>query len=104
LAVINLEYRFPFFGMQSLWGEVFADSGQVYRSLLAETDPITGQRVDPTFAPLRTTLGVGLIFKLGFPLKLEYATDYKRIMGRPRTQSERDTQLKSLLVSAGYQF
>lgn len=104
LAVINLEYRFPLFGMQSLWGEIFADSGQVYRSLLAETDPLTGKRVDPTFAPLRTTLGLGLILKLGFPLKLEYATDTKRIFGRPRTQSERDTQLKSLLVSAGYQF
>jgi hypothetical protein len=41
---------------------------------------------------------------LGFPLKLEYAADWKRIMGKPRTADERDTQLKSLLISAGFQF
>jgi len=98
LAVINLEYRFPLFGMQSLWAEVFVDSGQVYRSL--HPDPGTAL----PFPPLRTTLGGGLIFKLGFPLKLEYAADWKRILGRPRTLDERDTQLKSLLISAGYQF
>lgn len=104
LAVVNLEYRFPLLGMQSVWAEVFLDSGQVYRSLTAETDPVTLQRVPPSFPPLRTTLGVGLILKLGIPLKLEYAADWKRIMGRPRTQDERDTQLKSLLISAGFQF
>ena len=98
LAVVNLEYRFPLFGMQSVWGEVFADSGQVYSSL----SPVAGG-VSP-FPPLRTTLGMGLIFKLGFPLKVEYAADWKRILGRPRTQQERDTQLKSLLISAGFQF
>lgn len=98
IAVVNLEYRFPLLGMQSVWGEVFVDSGQVYRSLSpgsADTSP---------FPPLRTTLGVGLILKVGFPLKLEYAADWKRIMGRPRSQDERDTQLKSLLISAGFQF
>jgi outer membrane protein assembly factor BamA len=98
LAVVNLEYRFPLLGWQSVWGEVFVDSGQVYRSL--HPDPGT---VAP-FPALRTTLGVGLILKLGFPLKLEYASDWKRILGRPRTQGERDTQLKSLLISTGYQF
>jgi outer membrane protein assembly factor BamA len=98
LAVVNLEYRFPLFGMQSVWAEVFVDSGQVYRSL--RPDPGT---VAP-FPALRTTLGVGLILKLGFPLKLEYAADWKRIMGRPRTQEEQDSQLKSLLISAGFQF
>ena len=98
LALINLEYRFPLFGIQSVWAEVFVDSGQVYRSLRHETGAVA------PFPPLRTTLGAGLILKLGFPLKLEYAADWKRIMGRPRTQDERDTQLKSLLISAGFQF
>ncbi len=98
LAVVNLEYRFPLLGMQSVWAEVFADAGQVYRSL--HPDPGT----PAPFPALRTTLGVGLILKLGFPLKLEYASDWKRILGRPRTQGERDTQLKSLLISTGYQF
>ncbi|WP_257311614.1 BamA/OMP85 family outer membrane protein [Geothrix fuzhouensis] len=104
LVVMNLEYRFPFFGMQSVWAEVFVDSGQVYRSLTSQTDPITQERVPPSFPALRTTLGVGIILKLGFPLKLEYAADWKRIMGRPRSQDERDTQLKSVLISAGFQF
>jgi outer membrane protein assembly factor BamA len=104
LVVMNLEYRFPFFGMQSVWAEVFVDSGQVYRSLTSQTDPITLKRVPPSFPALRTTLGVGIILKLGFPLKLEYAADWKRIMGRPRSQDERDTQLKSVLISAGFQF
>jgi outer membrane protein insertion porin family len=104
IAVVNLEYRFPLFGLQSVWGEIFVDSGQVYRTLLSTTDPITHDRIPPPLPPFRTTLGAGLIFKLGFPLKVEYAADWKRIMGRPRTQSERDTQLKSLLISAGFQF
>ncbi|WP_306590120.1 BamA/TamA family outer membrane protein [Geothrix sp. 21YS21S-4] len=104
LAVLNLEYRFPLIG-QSVWAEVFADSGQVYRSLLSEEDPADPtKRIPASFPALRTTLGVGLIFKLGFPLKVEYAADWKRIMGRPRTEEERDTQLKSLLISAGFQF
>jgi len=98
LVVMNLEYRFPFFGMQSVWAEIFADSGQVYRSLNPEKDALS------RFPALRTTLGVGIILKLGFPLKLEYAADWKRIIGRPRSEEERDTQLKSLLISAGFQF
>lgn len=98
LVVVNLEYRFPLFGMQSVWAEIFVDSGQVYRSLNPDKGATT------PFPPLRTTLGAGLILKLGIPLKLEYAADWKRIMGRPRTQDERDTQLKSLLISAGFQF
>lgn len=98
LVVVNLEYRFPLAGLQVVWGEVFLDSGQVYRSLRPEAGAVT------PFPPLRTTLGAGLILKLGFPLKLEYAADWKRILGRPRTQDERDTQLRSLLISAGFQF
>ena len=96
LVLANLEYRFPIWG-PVFWGEIFLDSGQVYQSLRDN-----GQT--PRFPPLRTALGAGLIFKLGLPIKLEYAMDVKRILGRPRTKLERDTQLKSLLVSAGFQF
>jgi outer membrane protein assembly factor BamA len=101
IAVINLEYRFPLFGWQSVWGEIFVDSGQVYRSLSADRDPITG---DPPFPAFRTTPGLGLILKFGIPLKLEYAADWRRILGRPRSDEERNSQLKSLLISAGFQF
>ncbi len=97
LALVSLEYRFPFIG-QSVWGEVFADSGQVYRSLNPDKNAAA------PFPAMRTSLGLGLILKLGVPLKLEYAADWKRIMGRPRSQDEQDTQLKSLLISAGFQF
>lgn len=98
LALASLEYRFPipFLG-STVWGELFVDSGQVYQSLAD-----AGQT--PRWPPLRTALGLGLIFKIGLPLKVEYAADVKRILGRPRTQAERDTQLKSLLISAGFQF
>lgn len=98
LALINLEYRFPipFLG-SAVWGEVFIDSGQVYQSLES-----FGQ--DHGAPPLRTALGLGVIFKIGLPLKIEYAADVKRIMGKPRTPEEEYTQLKSLLVSAGFQF
>ncbi len=101
LIVVNLEYRFPLFGWQSVWGEVFVDSGQIYRSLSAARDPSTNAS---PFPPLRTTPGFGLILKLGFPLKLEYAADWKRILGLPRTLEEKESQLKSLLISAGFQF
>lgn len=97
IAVVNLEYRFPLVG-QSVWAEAFVDSGQVYRTLR----PTAGEA--SPFPPLRTTVGVGLILKLGFPLKLEYAADWKRILGRPRSEDERISQLKSLLISAGFQF
>ena len=98
ITVVNLEYRFALFGTQSLWGEVFVDAGQVYRTLRPDSGAAS------PFPPPRITPGVGLILKLGFPLKLEYAADWKRILGRPRSQDERDTQLKSLLISAGFQF
>jgi outer membrane protein assembly factor BamA len=101
LVVLNLEYRFPLFGSSALWGEVFADSGQVY----AKLNPGPRQAGDSApFPPLRTTLGLGLILKLGLPIKFEYAADLKRILGRPRTQQEIDTQLHGILISAGYQY
>ena len=73
-----------------------------FASVRSHMPPVTGSRID--VAVSRITPGIGLILKLGFPLKIEYADDWKRIMGRPRTQDERDTQLKSLLISAGFQF
>jgi outer membrane protein assembly factor BamA len=101
LVVLNLEYRFPLFGSQTVWAELFADSGQVYAKLI----PGPRQPGDSApFPPLRTTLGLGLILKLGLPIKFEYAADYKRIMGQPRTQQEIDTELRGLLISAGYQY
>lgn len=100
LALLNLEYRFPLIG-QTVWGEVFVDSGQVYDRVREATRGLDGS---PPFPPLRTSLGLGLIFKVGLPIKLEYGADWKRILGRPRTQAERDTQLKSLLISAGFTF
>jgi outer membrane protein assembly factor BamA len=109
LVLANLEYRFPVTG-KSVWGEVFVDSGQVYQSLKALSYQDRAQQArpgDPVPAarpPFRTALGLGLIFKIGIPLKIEYAADVKRIWGLPRSQDDRDTQLKSLLVSAGFQF
>ena len=134
LAVASLEYRFPLFG-DTVWGEVFVDTGQVYSRLHAgprfvlapanpsappagwnpsdpqpwdpATPPPSGYVVQDQGAPFpafRTTPGLGLIFKLGFPIKIEYATDWKRILGRPRSETDRETQLKSLLISAGFQF
>lgn len=96
LLALNLEYRFPI--SPSVWLEVFVDSGQVYASL----DPPPGAR-DP-FPPLRTSLGAGLILKLGIPLKIEYGADIRRILGRPRSEIDRATQLKNVLISAGFQF
>lgn len=92
LALVNAEYRFPVVN-PIFWGEVFVDSGQVYAKLN-----------DKHHDPFRTSLGIGAILKVGFPIKIEYAVDMKRIMGKPRTQDEKDTQLKNLLISAGFQF
>jgi len=104
LLVLNLEYRFPLFGMNSVWAELFVDAGQVYSALLTSTDATTLKPIAPSFPALRVTPGFGLIFKFGFPLKVEYAADWKRIMGRPRSAEDRESQLRSVLISAGYQF
>jgi len=92
LALINAEYRFPVL-RPTFWGEVFVDSGQVYADLK-----------DSHHESFRTSIGLGAILKIGFPIKIEYAVDVKRLLGRPRTQDEVDTQLKNLLISAGFQF
>lgn len=133
MAAISLEYRFPLFGIVwgEIFvdsGQVYSRLSAGPRFVLAPTNPAAPppgynpgnpQAWDPAvpppagysvldngapFPPFRTTPGIGLIFKLGFPIKIEYATDWKRILGRPRTAIERDTQLKSLLISAGFQF
>jgi len=108
LALINLEYRFPLI-QPTIWGEVFVDSGQVYESLTRPSsaelaEQAGGQTPSAAFPPFRTALGLGLIFKIGVPLKIEYAADINRILGRPQSQNDVETQLKSLLVSAGFQF
>jgi outer membrane protein assembly factor BamA len=101
LLVLNLEYSFPLFGSDTVWGEVFVDSGQVY----AKLNPDPREEGDPApFPPLRTTLGMGLIFKVGLPIKFEYAADLKRVLGQDRSQQEEDTELRGLLVSMGYQY
>jgi outer membrane protein assembly factor BamA len=108
LALINLEYRFPILA-PSVWGELFVDSGQVYQSLTRPSADVLAQEVkdgnsSAAFPPFRTALGFGLIFKIGVPLKIEYAADLNRIRGRPRTPNDNANQLKSLLISAGFQF
>lgn len=98
LALASLEYRFPLIG-RFVWGEVFVDSGQVYA---AAVESPSGSALK--FPPLRTAAGLGIILKVGVPFKFEYAADIRRLMGWPRSQQDRDTQLKTLLISAGFQF
>lgn len=103
LATASLEYRFPLPWVgNTLWGEIFVDGGQIY----AQVRPIEADRAvyGAPFPAWRVTPGLGIILKFGFPIKVEYATDWRRILGRSRSQNERDTQLRSLLISAGFQF
>ncbi|MBI4911350.1 MAG: BamA/TamA family outer membrane protein [Acidobacteria bacterium] len=131
LAILNLEYRFPI--SPSVWGEVFLDTGQVYKSLRPERNPAASGydlyfESHPYHAPFRTALGLGLIFKLGIPIKIEYAMDARRIFGAAKWKNyqvpyldpitntwktrvvdfqikdDHDTQLRTLLISAGFQF
>jgi outer membrane protein insertion porin family len=103
LATASVEYRFPLPWIgNTLWGEIFVDGGQVY----AQVSPRDEDRAanGAPFPAWRVTPGIGLILKFGFPIKLEYATDWRRIMGRPRDPNDRNTQLRTLLISAGFQF
>lgn len=133
LALVNLEYRFPI--SPSFWIEVFLDSGQVYKSLRPSRDPASPNYDSyfvayPYHAPFRTALGIGLIIKLGIPIKIEYAQDIRRVLrpswwnnpgnyqtpyldekGDPqirvtnaRLKDDHTTQLKNILISAGFQF
>lgn len=102
LALVNVEYRFPLWG-DRVWGEAFVDSGQVYQYLQRpEAWVRTGS--ESLHPPFLTALGIGLIWKVGIPIKLEYAADVRRILGRPRSVKDRETQLRSVLISAGFQF
>jgi outer membrane protein assembly factor BamA len=106
LALLNLEYRFPIYG-QMVWGEAFCDSGQVYQALQTFTVPdyLTGQTtVRATFPPLRTAVGLGLIFKIGIPVKVEYGVDVRTLMQETLPPQDEETHLHHLLVSAGFQF
>ncbi len=103
LTAASLEYRFPLPWVgNTLWGELFLDGGQVY----AQVSPREEDRAlnGAPFPAWRVTPGLGLILKFGFPIKLEYATDWRRILGRPRDPNDRNTQLRTLLISAGFQF
>jgi len=105
LVIANLEYRFPI--SQTVWGEVFLDSGQVYQKPFNSWyDYQAGPTLTPvpTHLPIRSALGIGLIFKLGIPLKLEYAQDFNRLLKRPTSANEQYTDLKNILISAGFQF
>lgn len=133
LALVNLEYRFPI--SPSFWLEVFIDSGQVYKSLRPSRDPANPNfdiyfTDHPFHPPFRTALGIGLIIKLGIPIKIEYAQDIRRVLrpswwnnpgnyqtpyvddqGIPRVQvtnaqlkDDHKSQLKNILISAGFQF
>ena len=118
LAMASFEYRFPLPWIgNTLWAEIFLDGGQVYAQAHAVAEDRTttvpdpsspgGVRVVDNGAPYpawRVTPGFGLILKFGFPIKVEYATDWRRILGRSRSQNDRDTQLRTLLISAGFQF
>lgn len=107
IYLANLEWRFPLPWVGNLfWGEIFMDSGMVVKTLHRE-DPVPGEIPEP-HAPSRwsprTALGFGLIAKVGIPLKVEYAVDLNRLLGRPRSPSERASELKGILFSAGFQF
>jgi outer membrane protein assembly factor BamA len=93
LILINVDYSFPCFS-QIVWGEVFVDSGQVYRKL---------SRYSNMHLPgFRTAFGLGLIFKIGIPIKMEYATNINYIVRRHKNRKE--TKDNQFLFSAGYQF
>ena len=116
LSVANLEYRFPLPWIgNTLWGEVFVDAGQVYAQVnpgarfttVADPGSPGGVRTVDNGAPFpawRITPGLGLILKAGFPIRVEYAADWRRILGRPRSKTDRDTQLRNLFFSVGFQF
>lgn len=107
LALMNLDYRFPLVE-NIFWGEIFVDSGQVYARLrhpnANSANGTTTPFDQPAFPALRTALGIGLIFKFGLPLKIEYGVDWNRFFGKPRSRAQSQTQLKNLLISAGYTF
>jgi outer membrane protein assembly factor BamA len=98
---------------QWIWGEVFVDSGEVYSRVRDFSHGGSYQLEYPhnrsPFIHWRTSAGAGLILRLGgFPIKVEYAWDVRKILGKVddiyyERYVER-TRLKNLLVSVGVQF
>jgi outer membrane protein assembly factor BamA len=113
IALASLDYRFPLPAVgQWVWGEIFADSGEVY-ARVRDYSERGGALPDPfpPFPHWRTSIGAGLILKLGgFPIKVEYSWDARRLLGRDGGDNETyrryadRTRMKNLLVSAGVQF
>jgi outer membrane protein assembly factor BamA len=108
IALANLDYRFPLPVIgQWIGGELFIDSGEIY-GRVREFESLEAKM--PPFPHWRTSVGLGLVLKLGgFPIKIEYAWDARKILGKTdgnETYVEyvKRTRLKSLLVSAGVQF
>jgi outer membrane protein assembly factor BamA len=110
IALVNLDYRFPLpvWG-QWIWGQVFLDSGEIYSRIREYTSTGTSEESLPPFPRWRTSVGIGLVLKLGgFPIKIEYAWDARKLLGKQDYgvygEYVERTRLKNLLVSAGVQF
>jgi outer membrane protein assembly factor BamA len=114
LALANFDYRFPLPALgQWIWGELFADSGEVYARIRDYSE--RNEEMPDPFPPFphwRTSVGVGLILKLGgFPIKVEYSWDARNLLGKEKESDNETyiryvdrTRMKNLLVSAGVQF
>jgi len=107
VVLFNLDYRFPLpIWGQWIWGELFIDSGEVYNRIRDYDIP---DSLWPPFPNWRTSAGTGLVLRLGgFPIKIEYAWDVRKMMGKKDnevyTRYADRTRLKNLLVSTGFQF
>jgi outer membrane protein assembly factor BamA len=107
LVLVNLDYRFPLpIWGQWIWGVLFIDSGEVYNRI--RNYDIPGSLLPP-FPNWRTSIGTGLVLRLGgFPIKLEYAWDVRKMMGKKDgdvySRYADRTRLRNLLISAGFQF
>ena len=101
LILVNAEYKFPLFS-KWIWGETFVDFGQVYHRLhSAANTPISenGNKPRPGF---RTAVGLGLIFKIVVPIKIECATDISQTLAR-KTHRDKKNSIQ-LLIYAGSRF
>jgi len=107
VTLVNLDYRFPLpILSQWIWGELFVDSGEVYSRIRDYDIP---DSLLPPFPNWRTSVGTGLVLRLGgFPIKVEYAWDVRKMLGKKDnevyTRYADRTRLKNLLISAGLQF
>jgi outer membrane protein assembly factor BamA len=112
LALVNCDYRVPLPVIgQWIWGELFVDSGEVY-ARIRDYSERNNQMPDPLppFPHWRTSVGVGLVLRLGgFPIKLEYSWDARKLLGKKGDNETyanyvHRTKMTNLLVSAGVQF